>query len=59
MRKVLHILTDSNDTFALELIAAQQRRADHEVKVVDWTTREPDCVALLEEIFRADSVEVW
>ena len=59
MRIVLHILTTPTDALAEEVIAAQRHLPNHEVKVVDWTNSETDCVVLLQEIFRADSVEVW
>lgn len=59
MRKVLHILTTPNDSLALEIISTQHRQPDHEVTVVDWTAEEPDCAALVRQIFSADSVEVW
>ncbi|MBI4664615.1 MAG: hypothetical protein HY735_37965 [Verrucomicrobia bacterium] len=59
MRRLLHILTKPDDTFAQAVIEAQRQLPDHAVMVVDLAASEPDYAALLEEIFAADSVQVW
>ncbi|MBI4326570.1 MAG: hypothetical protein HY674_15090 [Chloroflexi bacterium] len=59
MLRVLHILTTPDDTLAAEIISGQRRLSDRSVQVVDLTVPDPDYRALLEEIFAADSVEVW
>ena len=59
MRIVLHILTQSDDIFALQVIAGQRAQLDQEVHVMDLTAAEPDYAKLLEEIFAADSIAVW
>jgi hypothetical protein len=59
MRAILHILTRPDDSLAQEVIAAQRQRPDLQIKVVNLIAPEPDLRKLLEEIFTADSVEVW
>ena len=59
MRKVLAIVTQQNDPLNDAVIAQEQFLPEHEVKIVDLTTGEPDYRALLEDIFAADSVQVW
>lgn len=55
MSRVLHILTRPGDDLAASILA----ETPYEVAVVDLTAPEPDYAALLEEIFKADSVQVW
>ncbi len=59
MRQILHILTQTNDPLAAQTIAAQRQQPDHQVRVADLTVPEADYRALLQEIFSADSIEVW
>lgn len=59
MRHLLHIVTIPEDALAARLIPLQREQADHEVKVFDLTKPDADYRALLEEIFAADSVQVW
>jgi hypothetical protein len=59
MRTILHIVTKSNDTLAAGVIAKQRTSTDLQVKLVDLTVTDPDYQTVLEEIFAADSVEVW
>ncbi|MBM3839189.1 MAG: hypothetical protein FJ398_14720 [Verrucomicrobia bacterium] len=59
MRRALHILTTPNDPLAETVIDGQRQLPDQEVTVVDCNAREPDYQGLLEEIFRADSIQVW
>ena len=59
MHRLLHILTTTDDTLAETVITSHRQLADREVVVVDLTEREPDYEALLEEIFAANSVQVW
>ena len=59
MRRVLHILTRTNDALARELMARQQSATGIEVEAVDLTLPEPDYKELLGKIFAADSVECW
>ena len=52
--------TRKDDKLANSVIAAQEA-AGHETRVVDLTQVDPegDYSVLLEEIFEADSVQVW
>lgn len=59
MRKILHVITRSNDPLAGEVIALQQKAKERTVKVIDLTEPNPDYERLLREIFKADSIEVW
>ena len=59
MRAVLHLLTRPNDSLAAEVITLQKAAPELELRVVDLTGAEPDYAKVLEEIFKADSVEVW
>ncbi len=56
---LLHILTKSDDSVAQAVIAVQSQSVENQIEVVDLTQAEPDYEALVERIFRADSVEVW
>ncbi len=55
MPHVLHILTRPADDLAASILP----ETPSTVAVVDLTAPEPDYAALLEEIFKADSVQVW
>ena len=59
MRTVLHIVTRPDDPTARTLLQAQQQDPELQVAVADLTASEPDYDALVEAIFRADSVAVW
>jgi len=59
MRHILHILTQPDDPLAREVMSRQQNDTGNVVEVMDLTLPEPDYKALLEKIFRADSVESW
>ena len=59
MRRVLHIFTATEKTFAEEIAARQRRQPDLHVEVIDLTAPEPDYQALLNKIFENDSVQVW
>jgi hypothetical protein len=59
MRLLLHILTRPDDALAREIMAAQQAGGENEITTVDLTKPEPDYKQLLENIFAADSVQVW
>ena len=60
MARVIHILTREGDPLPANVIAAQET-AGHETRVIDLTEVDPngDYSILLEEIFAADSVQVW
>lgn len=59
MRKLLIIQTHPEDPLAQRLREAQQAVPGQEVERVDLTTQDaPDYTALLEKIFKADSVQV-
>ena len=59
MTKILHILTRDQDALAARIISLQAGQSSHDVKRVDLTLPAPDYRLLLEEIFAADSIEVW
>lgn len=59
MRTILHILTDSGDELARRTIEQQRTQPETQVKVVELTQPEPDYGAVVDQIFAADSVEVW
>ena len=60
MARIIHILTREDDPLPAIIIAAQET-SGHEARVVDLTEVDPngDYSILLEEIFAADSVQVW
>ena len=60
MARIFHMTTREGDGLATSVIAAQEG-AGHETRVVDLTQVDPegDYSVLLEEIFEADSVQVW
>ena len=59
MRLLLHILTRPDDSLAREIIALQESAGENLTKVVDLTGPQNDYKQLLENIFAADSVQVW
>ena len=60
MARIFHMTTREGDELANSVIASQQA-AGHETRVVDLTQVDPegDYSVLLQEIFEADSVQVW
>ena len=59
MRKILLIITKSLDPLDEVVIAQERLLPGREVKSVDLTAAEPDYRALIQEIFSADSIQVW
>jgi hypothetical protein len=59
MRILLHILTRPDDALAREIITRQQSDGGNKTIVADLTKPEPDYKQLLENIFAADSVQIW
>ena len=59
MRTLLHVLTRRDDAHAAEIIARHREQSENKVEVVDVTDGDPDYARLLEQIFEADSVQVW
>ena len=59
MRTILHILTTADDALAKQILELQQANPDLKIQKVDLTQNETDYPALVEQIFAADSVEVW
>jgi hypothetical protein len=59
MPKLLHILTESDNSLANEIIAKQKTKPENKIEVVDLTQTNADYKKLLEKIFAADSVQVW
>lgn len=60
MARIIHILTREDDPLPASIIVAQET-AGHETRIIDLTEVDPngDYSILLEEIFAADSVQVW
>lgn len=59
MQTLLHILTQTDDALAYEIIAKQKSNPENKIEVVNLTQAETDYKNLLEKIFAADSVQVW
>jgi hypothetical protein len=59
MRLLLHILTRPDDALAREIITRQQQGGENKTVVADLTKPQPDYKQLLENIFAAESVQVW
>jgi len=59
MRNVLLILTRSLEPLNDVVVAAEQALPDVRVQVMDLTAETPDYAALLDAVFKADSVQVW
>ena len=59
MRTILHILTRPEEELARNLIERQRALPNTQVEVVPLTDAAPNYDELLEQIFSADSVEVW
>ena len=58
-RTLLHLLVQTDDPLAARIIDEQRKLPDHNVKVVDLTDPDCDYGTVLEEIFQADSLQVW
>jgi hypothetical protein len=59
VKQILHVLTREKDALARDIIARQQEHQETRIDVVDLTVGPPDYSRLLEQIFTADSVQVW
>ena len=59
MRTILHVLTRPDDSLARETIARQAALPDTRCVVADLAQGEPQYEALVEQVFAADSVQVW
>jgi hypothetical protein len=56
---LLHILTQTDDMLAQEIVAKQKANPENKIEVVDLTQENADYKKLLEKVFAADSVQVW
>lgn len=59
MPLLLHILTKPDDALAQEIIAHQRQEPENQLEIVDLTQENPDYSVLVDQIFAADSVQVW
>jgi hypothetical protein len=59
MKTVLHILTRPDDPTARAVVEAQRRDPELKVEAVDLAAAKPDYAALVEAVFRADSIAAW
>jgi hypothetical protein len=59
MKTILHILIRPDDPTARTVLEGQQRDSELKVEVADLTASQPDYDALIEAVFRADSIAVW
>ena len=59
MQRIVHLLTETSDPLADELIAMQRQDPEQEIETFDLRPPAPDYRKLLQEIFRADSITVW
>lgn len=59
MRTVLHIITRQQDPLAEQIIEKQRGLAETQINVTKLPETGADYEALLDQIFAADSVEVW
>ncbi len=59
MPRILHILTRPDNSLAERVIREQSGFAEINLMVTDLTSAPPDYDRLLEELFEADSVQVW
>ncbi|HNQ88610.1 MAG TPA: hypothetical protein PKM73_08355 [Verrucomicrobiota bacterium] len=59
MRRVLHLITRPKDPWLHTLLEPPPAEPETVVHIIDLTPPDPDYQALLEEIFKADSVAVW
>lgn len=59
MRRLLLILTRPDDPLSARMAHLQSEHRDCEVETADLTRGEPDYDQLLDQIFAADSVQLW
>ena len=59
MHLIAHVFTRPADALAQEIINRQRQGEKNEIVVVDLTVPQPNYKQLLENIFAADSVQVW
>ena len=59
MRTILHILTRPEEELARDLIERQRALPDTQVEVVALTDNTTNYGEVVEQIFSADSIEVW
>jgi len=59
MTRILHILTRPDDALARNIVEFQRELPENEVMETDLTRGEVDYQKLLEDIFDADSIQVW
>jgi hypothetical protein len=59
MRLILHIVTRPGDALAAEVVTRQQQQTELAIRMIDLTKSQPDYDQLLNQIFEADSVQVW
>lgn len=59
MRRILHILTERDRELAGCIIEAQKAETGVQLVIRDIAQGEVDYGELLDQVFEADSVEVW
>jgi len=59
MQTILHILTRDDDPLAADVLTGQQQQPGITVQTFDLTQPQPNYARLVEQIFQADSVQVW
>jgi hypothetical protein len=59
MKTALHVLVRPDDPTARAVLEAQRQDPELKVEVVDLAAAQPDYAALVEALFRADSIAVW
>ena len=59
MRHILHILTETDRGLASSVIDSQKAETGIQVEAVDMASGDVDYDQLLDQIFAADSVQVW
>ncbi|MEP6662872.1 MAG: hypothetical protein ABJC04_04315 [Verrucomicrobiota bacterium] len=59
MTRILHVLTEGDDTLAVKFIATQKKAPENKIASVDLSQPDVDYKDLLEKIFVSDSVQVW
>ena len=59
MRRILHIVGEPGKPLPAQIINEQRAGTELEVHVFEFNAEKPDYRRLLQEIFEADSIEVW
>lgn len=59
MKRLLHVITDSDCSWCKQIIDYQEKAGDGEIRVVDLSKGPVDYDELLSEIFQAGSITVW